>query len=265
MPEVRGGVPGGGAGAGGPAQRADRHRRRRRPRRLRGRVGAGRARRPRSRWWRCAPCGRTPAHQTDLLAELVCSNSFKSVETANAHGLLKAELRLLGSLLLGVRGRGARAGRRGAGRGPRGLRAPRHRAGRGAPEHPRGAGGGRRRCPSPGIVATGPLTSDRLADAIQARLGRASPGLLRRHRAHRRRRLARPRAALPRRPATARGAATTTSTPRSTRRSTRRSWRRWPPPTSTRATTSTRCRTSRAACRSRRWRGGAPRRCASAR
>ena len=46
------------------------------------------------------PAVRTPAHQTDLLAELVCSNSFKSVETSNAHGLLKAELRLLGSLLL---------------------------------------------------------------------------------------------------------------------------------------------------------------------
>ena len=42
----------------------------------------------------------TPAHQTDRLAELVCSNSFKSVELENAHGLLKAELRALGSLLL---------------------------------------------------------------------------------------------------------------------------------------------------------------------
>ena len=46
------------------------------------------------------PAGRTPAHQTDLLAELVCSNSFKSIDTLNAHGLLKAELRLLGSVLL---------------------------------------------------------------------------------------------------------------------------------------------------------------------
>ena len=46
------------------------------------------------------PVQATPAHRTDLLAELVCSNSFKSVEVTNAHGLLKAELRLLGSLLL---------------------------------------------------------------------------------------------------------------------------------------------------------------------
>src|SRR6185369_8354817 len=37
------------------------------------------------------PVVRTAAHQTDRLAELVCSNSFKSVELTNAHGLLKAE------------------------------------------------------------------------------------------------------------------------------------------------------------------------------
>jgi len=48
------------------------------------------------------PVVATPAHQTDRLAELVCTNSFKSVETHNAHGLLKAELRMLGSLLLDV-------------------------------------------------------------------------------------------------------------------------------------------------------------------
>src|SRR5512132_2526093 len=42
----------------------------------------------------------TPAHKTDRLAELVCSNTFKSTETTNAHGLLKAEMRLLGSMIL---------------------------------------------------------------------------------------------------------------------------------------------------------------------
>src|SRR5688500_19182989 len=46
------------------------------------------------------PVRATPAHQTDRLAELVCSNSFKSTELTNAHGLLKAELADLGSLLL---------------------------------------------------------------------------------------------------------------------------------------------------------------------
>ena len=34
----------------------------------------------------------TAAHRTDRLGELVCSNSFKSVDLTNAHGLLKAEL-----------------------------------------------------------------------------------------------------------------------------------------------------------------------------
>jgi methylenetetrahydrofolate--tRNA-(uracil-5-)-methyltransferase len=46
------------------------------------------------------PVRRTPAHNTDRLAELVCSNTFKSTEVSNAHGLLKAEMRVLGSLIL---------------------------------------------------------------------------------------------------------------------------------------------------------------------
>ncbi|HSJ12818.1 MAG TPA: methylenetetrahydrofolate--tRNA-(uracil(54)-C(5))-methyltransferase (FADH(2)-oxidizing) TrmFO [Longimicrobiales bacterium] len=46
----------------------------------------------------------TPAHQGDRLAELVCTNSFKSEDTANAHGLLKAEMRDLGSLILAAAG-----------------------------------------------------------------------------------------------------------------------------------------------------------------
>jgi len=44
----------------------------------------------------------TPAHQTDLLGEVVCTNSFKSVDPTNAHGLLKTEMRALGSILLRV-------------------------------------------------------------------------------------------------------------------------------------------------------------------
>ena len=46
------------------------------------------------------PVQNTPAHQTDQLAELVCTNSFKSEDLSNAHGLLKAEMRSLGSILL---------------------------------------------------------------------------------------------------------------------------------------------------------------------
>ena len=46
------------------------------------------------------PVRSTPAHQTQDLAELVCTNSFKSEDLGNAHGLLKAEMRDLGSILL---------------------------------------------------------------------------------------------------------------------------------------------------------------------
>src|SRR3546814_8635795 len=43
----------------------------------------------------------TPAHQTDGLAELVCSNSFRSDDAeSNAVGLLHAEMRSLGSLIM---------------------------------------------------------------------------------------------------------------------------------------------------------------------
>jgi len=42
----------------------------------------------------------TPAHETDRLAELVCSNSLGSSQINKAPGLLKAELRGLGSLIL---------------------------------------------------------------------------------------------------------------------------------------------------------------------
>lgn len=46
------------------------------------------------------PHRRSPAHQTDGLAELVCSNSFRSSNPDNAVGLIKQELRALGSLVL---------------------------------------------------------------------------------------------------------------------------------------------------------------------
>lgn len=46
------------------------------------------------------PGQNTPAHVTDQLAELVCSNSLGSDRLNRAPGLLKAELRCLGSLIL---------------------------------------------------------------------------------------------------------------------------------------------------------------------
>lgn len=46
------------------------------------------------------PLRATPAHRTESLGELVCTNSFKSEDPTNAHGLLKSEMRALGSVLL---------------------------------------------------------------------------------------------------------------------------------------------------------------------
>jgi methylenetetrahydrofolate--tRNA-(uracil-5-)-methyltransferase len=46
------------------------------------------------------PARRTPAHQTDRLAELVCSNSLKTELENSAPWLLKEELRRMGSMLL---------------------------------------------------------------------------------------------------------------------------------------------------------------------
>src|SRR5262245_6536093 len=42
----------------------------------------------------------SPAHTTPLLAELVCSNSLRSDDPATPAGLLKAELRRAGSLII---------------------------------------------------------------------------------------------------------------------------------------------------------------------
>jgi methylenetetrahydrofolate--tRNA-(uracil-5-)-methyltransferase len=48
------------------------------------------------------PVQPTPAHKTDRLAELVCSNSLKSNLPASAPGLLKEELRRVGSRLIRI-------------------------------------------------------------------------------------------------------------------------------------------------------------------
>jgi methylenetetrahydrofolate--tRNA-(uracil-5-)-methyltransferase len=116
------------------------------------------------------PVVKTPAHGSDRLAELVCSNTFKSIDVTNAHGLLKAELRLLGSMLLECADAAAVPG-------GTALAVDREVFSRAV--HDRVTGHPRIRVlreeaselPSPGIVATGPLTSERLAEAIAARLG----------------------------------------------------------------------------------------------
>ncbi|HVB30558.1 MAG TPA: methylenetetrahydrofolate--tRNA-(uracil(54)-C(5))-methyltransferase (FADH(2)-oxidizing) TrmFO [Gemmatimonadaceae bacterium] len=119
------------------------------------------------------PVRGTPAHKTDRLAELVCSNTFKSTEATNAHGLLKAEMRLLGSLVLWAADQ-ARVP------GGSALTVDRDVFSRAVHDrlmaHPRVTVIREEvtALPSPGIVATGPLTSDALAEAIRARLGVAS-------------------------------------------------------------------------------------------
>ena len=114
-----------------PQRRPPRRRRARRPlrrRRARKRRAQRRRRRPRSKMekvtvlgaglagsecaWQLAkrnipvrlvemkPEKKTPAHVSDGFAELVCSNSLRSDELSNAVGLLKAEMRALGSLIM---------------------------------------------------------------------------------------------------------------------------------------------------------------------
>lgn len=112
----------------------------------------------------------TPAHKTDRLAELVCSNTFKSTETSNAHGLLKAEMRLLGSVVLAAADDA---------RVPGGSALTVDRDVFSSGVHDRVTSHPRVKLvreevtslPSPGLIATGPLTSDALAEAIRARLG----------------------------------------------------------------------------------------------
>ena len=116
------------------------------------------------------PVRGTAAHKTDRLGELVCSNTFKSTETSNAHGLLKAEMRLLGSMILecadDARVPGGTA-----------LSVDRelfsHNVQARIEGHPRITIVREEvsTIPELGVVATGPLTSDLLAAQIRQRLG----------------------------------------------------------------------------------------------
>ena len=52
------------------------------------------------RLYEMKPVRKSPAHHTDGFAELVCSNSLRSNQLENGVGLLKEELRILGSLIM---------------------------------------------------------------------------------------------------------------------------------------------------------------------
>jgi methylenetetrahydrofolate--tRNA-(uracil-5-)-methyltransferase len=117
------------------------------------------------------PVRATPAHRTDRLGELVCTNSFKSEDPANAHGQLKREMDALGSLLLRV----AREARVPAGSA---LAVDRElfssRMTEAVSSHPlvEVVREERRELPEgPAIIATGPLTSDALSTSIRQHLG----------------------------------------------------------------------------------------------
>ena len=50
--------------------------------------------------WEMKPQRYSPAHHSPLFAELVCSNSLKAQRLGSAAGMLKEEMRLMGSLVV---------------------------------------------------------------------------------------------------------------------------------------------------------------------
>ncbi|HWO19547.1 MAG TPA: methylenetetrahydrofolate--tRNA-(uracil(54)-C(5))-methyltransferase (FADH(2)-oxidizing) TrmFO [Kofleriaceae bacterium] len=117
------------------------------------------------------PCAMSPAHQSPLLGELVCSNSLRSDDPAAPAGLLKQELRRCGSLVIACADRH---------RVPAGQALAVERFGfareitRRLALHPR-IRIERRRLDDlpeePVIVATGPLTEGELGEVIRRELG----------------------------------------------------------------------------------------------
>src|SRR4029453_3679046 len=101
------------------------------------------------------PGERSPAHRADFFAELVCSNSLRSNRVTSAVGLLKEEMRRLGSLVIAAADEAAAPA--GPGPRPRRIRAADPRDARVAPAH-RGASGAHRPDPgrSPGGARDGP-------------------------------------------------------------------------------------------------------------
>ena len=117
------------------------------------------------------PVRATPAHRTDRLGELVCTNSFKSEDPANAHGQLKREMRALGSVLMASADR-ARVPAGSALAVDRGLFADAMSAAVAAHPAIDVVRAEVTALPDgPAVVATGPLTSDALSAAICGALG----------------------------------------------------------------------------------------------
>lgn len=114
----------------------------------------------------------TPAHHSENFAELVCSNSLRSNELSNAVGLLKEEMRRLGSLMIEAADATAV---------PAGSALAVDRTGFSAyitdkiRNHPHITVVETEICALPEdgvtVVASGPLTSDALSEAIDRRIG----------------------------------------------------------------------------------------------
>ena len=125
------------------------------------------------RLYEMKPVRYSPAHEREGFAELVCSNSFKAIRPESAAGLLKEEMRLLGSILLPcadlhqVPAGGALAVDRNAFSDEVTRRISAHPGIEIIREEvtdiPEGEA----------ILATGPLTSDALAESIRALCGGA--------------------------------------------------------------------------------------------
>ena len=120
------------------------------------------------------PVHRSPAHETELLGELVCSNSLRAAALGNAVGLLKEELRRAGSVVLEC----ADATRVPAGGA---LAVDRTKFSAMLTERVSNQAGitlARREVTSlpasrPVVLATGPLTSEALASELEAIVGSA--------------------------------------------------------------------------------------------
>ncbi|MCA1688475.1 MAG: methylenetetrahydrofolate--tRNA-(uracil(54)-C(5))-methyltransferase (FADH(2)-oxidizing) TrmFO [Actinobacteria bacterium] len=121
--------------------------------------------------WEMRPVKQTPAHHTDSFAELVCSNSMGNLALQTASGLLKEELRRLGSVVLRCAAANAvpAGGALGVAREDfsRAVTEAVHAhpnievVRREATDIPDG----------PAVIATGPLTSDALVEKIEVLSG----------------------------------------------------------------------------------------------
>ena len=124
------------------------------------------------RLYEMKPQKRTPAHKTDLFGELVCSNSLKAMRVESAAGLLKEEMRRLNSFLMKCADR-CKVPAGGALAVDREIFARLVTDGINAHPNIEVIHEEITEIPREGVtvIATGPLTADRLAGAIEREFG----------------------------------------------------------------------------------------------